>query len=63
MLNIGAICLGKNVRRPMAQAGADFVLGGGQMTGSMIGVGRETKNRTKVLGAQDQFAEVSGLFS
>jgi hypothetical protein len=44
---------GKNVRRPMAQAGADFVLGGGQMTGSMIGVGRETKNRTKVLGAQD----------
>jgi hypothetical protein len=53
MLNSGAIFLGKNVRRPMAQAGADFVLGGGQMTGSMIGVGRETKNRTKVLGAQD----------
>ncbi len=45
-------------------AGADFVLGGEPMTGSMIGVGRDTENRTNVLGAEDPaFVEVNDLFS
>ena len=37
----------------MAMAGADFVLGGESMTGPIIGGGRDTENRTKVLGGQD----------